>query len=268
MYELLGDRPRAAAQPLPSRYPAHDEHTHERDVDEAHAPHEEERVLGIAPGQVLRLPVGYVIIAGVVAIGLFVGMYAWGFSRGEARAEQRFANGGATVGANTGEGESINDPLNQAGAGSRGSTRLGGETNTATPGGNTGAGQQDRTNAGGTGVRTSEVESGLWFINAPRDDPRVPGLNYYNVTYLSKAQAEEAARFLVRNGVPAARTTPNSRGLCYVVAMQGFEAGTLDEPEARAYVRMIKALGRQYKAEEDGPTDFSDMWPQKFTPGD
>lgn len=112
-------------------------------------------------------------------------------------------------------------------------------------------------------ARGTDPAIGLVIIQKPENDPRHAGLNYFVLANLPRDEAERAARFVVDQGVAAGVMAADNRGLCQVVALRGFPAGTLDEKATVQFKERLRSIGRQYKREQKGPTDFADMFPKK-----
>jgi hypothetical protein len=51
-----------------------------------------------------------------------------------------------------------------------------------------------------------------------------------------------------------------------LVVLRGFTK-PLSDPEAKRFEEQIKALGRKWKAEHRGTTDFRDLIAEKYRPG-
>jgi len=99
-------------------------------------------------------------------------------------------------------------------------------------------------------------------------DPREPGLNYFRLTSIP-ASADEVGRmidFLAANGVDAAAIPINNGRSVKVLAMRGF-TNPLSDPQAQAYAERLKRLGRKWKAEHRGSSNWKDLYPEKYRPG-
>ncbi|MEM1165900.1 MAG: hypothetical protein AAGI30_06370 [Planctomycetota bacterium] len=254
LYEVIAERPRGVSYRAPAARP--------QTYDEPDTPHDEDRVLWLSPGHALRIPVGVVIAAAAVAIGVAVATYVIGFGRGREDVIQEFDSLRQTGGIE------IIDPLESDQDAGAGPTRLRtireiledaplAEPEPARSSQIPGSDTTDTSPTSTTGPR-------LVVVDRWEDDPRQVGLNYFVLAYIRAEDAEHAARFLVEQGVSAARLPANSRGLASVIALRGFEPGTLGEPEAVSFERQLKQLGRRYKAEGGGATDFSDAYPERF----
>jgi len=98
-------------------------------------------------------------------------------------------------------------------------------------------------------------------------DPRTPGLNYFIVALYPEDLARRAAAFLRERGVDAAVVPNNaSRNLYHVVSLRGFPRREVGTPAYTEHRALLMRLGRVWKREHDGPTDFSDAWAARYDP--
>lgn len=212
-----------------------------------------DKILGlIKPGQAIRIPVGYLF--GAIAIFLIGSFFA--YSLGWTRSEQK--GKAEEVARESQATPALTDPLTMPV-----NTDL---VRVAPPRANQRVTIDTAEPARSTGRSASLASGEAIFVDHPSEDPRIDGMNYFVVATLPKAEAERAAAYLARNGVPAARLgAVPGRSLYPVVTLRGFEPGTLKQPEAQQYRALIQRLGRDYKRDEKGPVDFSDLWLQKYT---
>ncbi|MEM8834710.1 MAG: hypothetical protein AAGD00_02710 [Planctomycetota bacterium] len=235
LYELVRDRPRTGPFAAPgSRY-----------VDRIEEPEEDESLL--SPGRIVRVPVGYFFVAAAIVVIVGIGGYILGESR--ARAELELIKERA---AQQGIENLIIDPLTQQPERQA--------TNQVSP-------SIDRTagvSTGGprTGGVTPPVERPL-IIDSWDDDPREPDLNYFHVAHLPRSEADRAATYLAARGVPTARLPRERGGSCDVVVLQGLARGELGSEQRRELEQRVKRIGRDYKREANGPTDFADLYLRK-----
>ncbi len=118
--------------------------------------------------------------------------------------------------------------------------------------------------ASGASASADRPETGS--AAAPTGDPRTPGLNYFCLETMParyRDQAERAARFLRRNGVDVA-IIPVQNSRIQLIALRGFERPHSD-PQAREYRNLLRSLGRAWKLEHRGWSDWSDTYPAKYT---
>jgi hypothetical protein len=100
-------------------------------------------------------------------------------------------------------------------------------------------------------------------------DPRRAGMNYFclvTVTEQHRPELERAAAFLRRNAVEA-RPLPaqGSPHLVQLIALKGFER-PFSDPQANEYTNLLRSLGRIWKAEHGGASDWRDLYPVKYQP--
>lgn len=199
------------------------------------------------PGRSIAVPVGYFWISAGALVLLLIGAYAIGYKQHERevaalraqQAEQQF--------------EGVVDPTNAPATIHTPATNA-----PVNPGLITQAQPDPQTMAAG-----SSPAPRLIVITKNQDDPREAGLNYFIVANLPPAEAERAGQFLVSKGVAAMVAPADTKGLCQVVALRGFPAGTLDEADCTAFKDRLRAIGREYKRAQKGPTDFADLFPRK-----
>jgi hypothetical protein len=196
----------------------------------------------------LRIPVGYVIVAVGLALVLTVVGYIVGYNRRDALAKAEHAR--------TAEAQlDMVDPLNAptGGVGTQeGSPSQTQPVVTRPP-------QQSSTprQAAAPAGQTSPP------VSADRD-PRVMGMNYWVIARLGPDEARRAASFLLANGVTVAVVETNSERFREIIASTGFE-GSGNSPEASRLKSRVLELGRLYRVQEKGPTDFSDMYARKYS---
>jgi hypothetical protein len=201
----------------------------------------------------VRIPIGYVIVAGGLALALAVVAYLIGYSRAEANAESERRRVLQT------ELDMV-DPLNApSGTLANPQTTQNAPTGGAAPTQTTTrppqANQPGATQTPPTGAQRQ--------AGALERDPRVPGLNYWVIARLGPDEARRAAAYLQASGVDVAVVETNSDKFREVIASTGFEG--LSSPEAARLKSRILELGRLYRVQEKGPTDFSDMYARKFS---
>lgn len=213
----------------------------------------DDRLSWLSPGRVIRLPVGYIIVAALVILALSIGGYMIGYKKRE-REEARLREQELRR-----QFDDVRDPLvdpqarpgaapnsNQAVLGSP--ERLPSATRPE-PSSTTPAGRPGR----------------VTIVRQPNDDPREAGKNYLVAAQLSMEEAEKAANFLATNGLEIAVVPVDNRALnWHIVVVQGFGSGDWYGPGGKRLERDLQALGRQYKRDQKGPVDFSDAWWQKF----
>lgn len=242
LYELIRDKPRVRV-PVDGERPLRD--TAPPPIASGPGP------IIASAGRSIRVPVGYVFLAVAAGIALLFAGYFVGHSRANAKVmAERRAQSAALL------DDSVADPL--AALGSQ-----------VSPGGNQPATNPPRqgatppqTRPTGTAPRPGAGQASA----AVGLDPRAPGLNYYICARLREEEAVRAAEFLSANGVAAAVTPADNPTLRLVVATRGFTREEMKGGEASALRSRISSLGRIYKEQHKGPTDFHDVYPEKHQP--
>lgn len=129
------------------------------------------------------------------------------------------------------------------------------------------AGVNDRKDIPG-GADPNNLPTGDYKYN-PADDPREPGLNYFRLVQIpadSEADGQKIIKYLSANGVDAA-LIPIKNGTYYkLLALKGFSK-PISDPKAQQYRKLLLKLGRKWKSELKGSTNWSDMIPEKYRPG-
>ena len=100
-------------------------------------------------------------------------------------------------------------------------------------------------------------------------EPRRPGLNYFRLMYVpakNREEIERAAAFLASEGVDTAIVDDNNGRSLKLVALPGFDSPRSD-PQAQKLEDQLKLLGRKWKAQHRGSSDWKDLYPEKFRPG-
>lgn len=245
----------------------------------------------------VKLPTNYAYIAlSIVCVSVLIAWtagYVVGGRNAEekARREIESATGGGP-GDPTGSGIP-RDPLDPNNSGSTGSnpatpnpagnnpgTNPGGSQPRATPPRNNPAGTNNPPNA------TTPLRAGLPVVSAARtrflapggffaSEPRTEDLNYFClVSRLPEADAVRALEFLARNGVVAmglerAGSDANNRSfdLFTLEGLTGSEyAGENGRERRTAHEALLAELGRRWRAEERGTSDFSRPQWYRYSP--
>lgn len=229
----------------------------------------------LAPSKTYRVPGGYILIAGVAVVAIAVGAYSLGFNVSQQQKEEADAQ------QHRDQLSNINDPTLNTGSGQVSGTRTISPPQ-STPTRDPGSVPPTRSNAGAnrpidlsaasepaqrrpTGGSTGRITG---YKQGPNDpDPRTAELNYFILaSFLQPEEADKAVDFFAANGVAAARLKPNNRGLCTLVALEGFPSGETRSETALEYKANLLRLGRDYRRNHGGGTDFSDLYLKKHQP--
>lgn len=210
---------------------------------------------GFAMGRIVRIPLGYVIVAVGVAVSLIVVAYGVGVGRGERSI--------SSVRDRT--GLEIQDPTWNT-------DELGLGDETAPPPFTAGMRDRDDGDAGAnTGTRTSVSPSLAMDGDGPvtarygrYQDTRIVGLNYIVIARLKPDEADRAADFLETHGIDVMVLPVNNPSLRILASRRGF-AGYLTDPDALRLRNELTRLGRIWEQQYGGSTDFSQHYGEKFT---
>jgi hypothetical protein len=192
----------------------------------------------IGPGRAVRVPAGYLLLAGVGVAAAMVAVFVWGFSRGEATARSETAKTlEAAVAA-----RSVRDPL-----GDPGSTARADEVGSA------GAVEID---AGrGTAPQATEPIGG---------DPRRPGLNYFVLAHATVETAPELVAYCRSQGLEAHVVADHNGVLRKVIVTPGYADGARRSETVQALERRIRDVGLSWKGQRRGNADFSGAYAELF----
>lgn len=234
----------------------------------------------LSGGRTLRVPLGWVFVAAALLVGLCWLAYEGGFRRGSSsEREKRIVAQGPIVGPEQ-------DPLNARPAApkpieAQSKPPAAGTLPGSPSGGNqpAAAGKPGGTAKPQTGGPTKPLPSpgassatqAAPTQTAPQPfvtgaDPRTAGMNYFVLARLPQDEAEKAAAYLSKNGVAAAVVPSDNPKFQHVITTRGFVGSDLNGPEASRLKSEIRRIGRAFKAETKGPTDFADLYPRKHTP--
>ncbi len=201
------------------------------------------------PRAALRVPTGYLFVAGAAAIAGLILAYSIGFTAGQKKRDRLDAQRLAAQTTRQAENLPTRDPL---------LAPTNSPANAASP---------DRPRSGPADQPTRASETRTAPSTRPAGDPREPGLNYFIVAYDRQAEAERAAEFLRSNGVPAAAVPADtSPDRYYVVSLRGFPASEVGSSAYTEHRSLLMRLGRVWKRDHRGTDDFSSVWAQKHQP--
>lgn len=202
----------------------------------------------MSPGRVVRIPVGYLFFAAAGVVALFA--LGWTLGHRQAVVSHRTvlaAEAEETLGAS-------HDPLLSEPTSRPSNVR------------------QQTVQAQTPTTRTTQPQSSQTAEQAPRTrpgqpgDPRTPGLNYYIVVRESPETAERAASFLRNNGLAAVTIPDNNPRFHNVVVLKGFAREDLGSEERRRLHQEILRLGKIWKRDHGGASEFSDLWLKRHDP--
>lgn len=196
----------------------------------------------LTPGRSIRVPVGYVLLAGALVLGLLFGTYIFSFNRGTKTARAEFEQ----------ELLRASNALSQA-------TLV--EPLTAVPpsgGGPAKAGQPNRPSGSGAVASRDPSRWGPLI-----SDPRVKGMNYFVLVEGSENGAVKLAEFCRGNGLETYVVSGKNDRLRRVIAFPGFQSSARSSAEVKALEAKIHQVGDQWKKSQRG-TDLRDSYPSLF----
>ena len=195
-------------------------------------------------GRTIRVPAGYVFVVAAVVAAVGLLGYVIGYGRAE-----RIAEGEAARRAQ--QSIPVTDPLDQSPL----------NLNLTSP-------QPERPLSdpvpsrpvSGSGIPAEARPAGP--AGAP-PDPREASLNYYVIVRDLPSEGARLVAWLGEQGVPAL-TEPVSGGLVKVVVTEGFARGQASSAQALSYKEHLRELGRRWKRDQKGSSDFSDLYLEKY----
>lgn len=234
----------------------------------------------LAPGRVIRVPVGYIWFAVAAFIGVAVASYAIGHQAASAaaKAEARELAGlnapdpnttglAAPGNRNNADEPAPYDPLadrtNRATrneAPNRSAARPSNQN--ATRASDRPASNNQTAPAASDPYGTGSGAPNVYFVGGGIEDPREPGLNYLVLaTAIPQEEAERIALFFGARGLPMVRLEPNRAGRCTVTTLEGItgEQYRGNDPVRRDLEAAVTSLGRAFEA-QGGYTDFADAY--------
>jgi hypothetical protein len=211
----------------------------------------------LSPGQPLRLPAGYLMLACGVCVVLAAASYMVGHRRGEAIARAEFEARLRGAG-----GSLVNDPLQSL---EPLDTPGGGQTGLSRPPATSqGSVAPGRGSAAPTGATASRPQS-QWGPVAPGADPRIGGLNYWVLAETSREGAERLVEHARSSGLET-YAVPAKNGRFRVIALPGFDLTTLSRtsPAVTAVRDQIHRIGETWKRDKRGYSDLRDAYLDKY----
>ncbi len=223
LYELMGQPPEERPQEPPDEQPPR-------------------RGWRSGAGRTMRVPVGYLWLAGAAGLVLLVAAFSTGYIRGHQEATTTLERewlemGQPTLAVPPPEILTIDPPQRAAPAPT--------EQSVVTPG---------PTKRGMPADRPGKVLS----------DPRQEGINYFILIHTHRDNAVRLAEFCRREGVEAyAVPDGRNRSLYRVVVLPGYARGQRSSEPVRALERRIADVNRKWKLEEN-PRDELGYYPERF----
>ncbi len=198
----------------------------------------------LSPGRTLRLPVGYLLLAGGVLVLVLTLVYVIGSNRGEAKARAQFEEKFGSQPLVSG----VNDPLTLESQG----------TADGTPGDAPSVKQRESSTPGGDSRRTAAD----WGPVVPSIEPRQKGWNYFILAEDSLQGAQKLAQFCRDSGLET-YVIPGKNDRRRVIAFPGYQGSRL-APEVQALENRIHAIGDKYKSQNKSQTNMRDAYPALY----
>ncbi len=206
----------------------------------------------LTPGRVIRIPVGYMLLAAAVLIVTLAFAYGLGHRRGQAEARNELVE----YVKNT--APEVNDPLVSLNRAGEPIPLQGGDRSSVLS--VTGTLASDK---GGGGGAARHVQPRGWGPVQPAKDPREPGKNYFILMTTLEPGAVKLAEFCRQHGLETYALKSKGR-LWQVVAFPGFEASNRNSREVQATEELIRRIGDKWKETERNATDLRGYYPARY----
>lgn len=213
---------------------------------------QDEKFLGLSPGSRLNIPIGFAFIGMAVVIAAVIVAYSLGYGT----REKELKNDAAKTAANDARG--IVDPIADPSPFDSGAPQTPGQPSNGV------AKPAPRPEPAPVKEQPKTAAAKVYIVKGAKDDPRRPGTNYPVVARLPIKESTAAAEFLVSKGVPTAVVPSSDPRLFLVVPLTGLERGAFGTTARDATEKTLKDIGRAFKREQKGATDFFDLFWDKF----
>ena len=195
----------------------------------------------LTPGRSVRLPVGYVLVAAGVVLGLIFLTYMFGHSRGYNAAEAEFNS--LLVQASNAQAEAtLLEPLKEIPAGTP-----------STP---------NAVKQGSPPAVSPARHPSTW--GKVLSDPRQKGLNYFILIEGSESGALTLAEFCRNAGLETYVVAGKNGRPTRVIALPGFPTSARASADIKALESRIHSVGEKWKTTQRGNTDLRDAFPSLF----
>lgn len=205
----------------------------------------------LSPGRLLRVPVGYLLLAFALAVTLIIVAFSVGYKQAQEVVSQQYQQDLLLNSASL-DSLKTNDPLMGAITEYRPPARESLVRSAALP--------EPRTRE--TPLTTNVSASGWGEIFS---DPRQNGLNYFILIETSREGARRVVRFCRENGLETYAIRRKNARLYRVIALPGFISSDRSDSSIRSLEALIHRVGDKWKRDESGTTDFRDKYPSLYT---
>ncbi len=212
----------------------------------------------LTPGQVIRVPVGWLLLSAAVVLILLIGIYILGHRAGAEAKEAEF-KGLITFPAG-GVNAQTRDPLNTPEKPTESplpSVSPPPETHSATP--------NKTTSSKTPGFTPPPVTPPASEIGPLESDPRLPGWSYFVLAETTPDGSRRLAQFCRDNGLESYVVPGNNTRRRKVIVLPGFPApARLTSREVKSLQNAIHTLGEKWQRQEPGATNLRDAYLQKI----
>ena len=242
LYELMGARGRSS--PTVAR---------KRVVSSPTPPPVAEETEGswLSPGRMLRIQVGYLLLAVAFATALIVVAYSFGYKQAQEVVSQQYQQDLLMNTPAIGTLQT-NDPLMGAVVEYPSTTGFSPVQDTPQ--------EEPAFRESAQAVPESSPGWGAIF-----SDPRENGYNYFILIETSQEGARRVVRFCRENGLETYAIARKNGRLYRVIAVPGFKSSQRSGNEIRVLESLIHRVGDKWKREQSGTTDFRDKYPSLYT---
>jgi hypothetical protein len=195
----------------------------------------------ISPGQSVRLPVGYLLLAGAVVLFLLFATYMFSYKQGF-KAAQAEVDQALLQAANAQMEATLIEPLKEVPAGS--------SVAAAPP--------KSSTSPKPAAARHPSAWGAL------RGDPRQKGLNYFVLAEGTAAGIMKLAEFCRANGLET-YVVPSKNERLRAIALPGFGSAERSSQAVKALESQIHRIGEQWKKQDRSNSDLHDAYPSLYS---
>ncbi|UCD74583.1 MAG: hypothetical protein JSV91_12440 [Phycisphaerales bacterium] len=217
----------------------------DRSAAEGPAPPVEVSANWLSPGRRLRVPVGYLFLAGGAVIALIIVAYMTGYGAGERAVQAEF---GGRISNAWESGGPVSDPLVQPTQGGTARLQARGDGEAASPDGRGGETTESRPTAPPDRSGWGPLES----------DPRQPGSSYFILAETRAEGARRLAEFCRANGLEAYVVPGHNARFRCVTVLPGF--GSRSGPQVQRMREEIHRIGGLWKAKYPVESDLKDAY--------
>jgi hypothetical protein len=199
----------------------------------------------LSPGRVVRLPVGYLLVAAALVVVLVIGAYVTGYRRADRRARADYET-------------ALRDRMSSLGGGMVGQDPLMNPVVDPPPVSPPVELVAQPDTAAASGPGRARPAGGGWGPVA--SDPRQAGRFYFVVAETRPAGATRLAEFCRAEGLEAYVVKGHNDRLRRVIILPGFASRSRSDPAVGAMQESILRVGRRWQARERSGSNLSDAY--------